>query len=190
MSQQDKERWDQRWADAGQPYPPHRLLVEHVTYLSGGSALDLACGRGQNAIWLAEIGYQVLGVDISPVALEAARHQAALHDVAGRVIFQQVDLDRWTLPQSAFDLVIVFRFLDRRLFGPICDAVRPNGLLFYSTRHQGALSRHPEANQRYLLRPGELAAAFSDWRILHDEEGAVDAELIARKPAISPAAER
>lgn len=187
MSREDKRRWDQRWAEVGDPYSPHPLLVNNAAYLSEGQALDLACGRGQNAIWLGQLGYQVLGVDISPVALQVAREQAALHGVTQNVTFQVVDLDEWSPPVAAFDLVIVFRFLDRRLFEPIRDAVRPGGLAYYCTRHQGALDRYPEANEAYLLRPGELADAFSGWRLLHYEEGPVDAELIARKPDLNQA---
>jgi len=183
MSQDDRARWDKRWADAGEPYPPHPLLVDHAASLAGGVALDLACGRGQNAIWLAGHGYQVLGVDISPVALQAARQQAQNRGLAGRALFLVADLDEWSPPRDTFDLVVVFRFLDRRLFEPIRDALRPGGLVFYSTRHLGALARDPKARRRYLLQPGELAAAFSDWQELFDREGPVDAELIARKPA-------
>lgn len=200
MSQQDRARWDKKWSAAGEPYTPHPLLVDHAVYLSGGLALDLACGRGQNAIWLAGLGYHVLGVDISPVALEAARRQAGhrglisplgqtgQHDHAGQhgktgyVTFMVADLDEWSPPPASFDLVIVFRFLDRRLFRPIRDSVRAGGLVYYSSRHLGILAWETQANRRYLLRPGELVAAFSGWQILHDQEGPVDAQLIARKP--------
>ena len=181
MSRQDKERWDKKWAEAGGSYSPHPLLVDYSTYLKGGEALDLACGRGQNAVWLAELGYRVLAVDISPVALQAAQAQAAARGVAERARFEVVDLDAWSLPGNSFDLVAVFRFLDRRLFGPIRDGLRPGGLLYYSTWHLGALARHPRANEAFLLRPGELAEAFAGWQILHDKEGPVDAQLIAQK---------
>ena len=188
MSQQDRARWDERWAAAGEPYLPHPLLVDHAPYLSGGQGLDLACGRGQNAIWLAGLDFRMLGVDISPVALEAARRQALGQGLLGQATFIVADLDEWSPPRAAFDLVIVFRFLERRLFGPIRDAVRDGGLVFYSTRHLGILAQDPRANRRYLLRPGELAAAFSGWRILYEHEGPVDADLIARKPARHPQA--
>lgn len=183
MSREDKERWDEKWAAAGdESYSPHPLLTNNTDYLTGGEALDLACGRGQNAIWLGRQGYQVLGVDISPVAVRFARSEAAALELSDEVRFQTVDLDIWSPPPSFFDLICVFRFLDRDLFGPIRDGVRPGGLVFYGTRHLGTLADHPRATEAFLLRPGELAAVFSDWRILHDHEGAADAELIARKP--------
>ena len=184
MSDRDQERWDRRWSDAGPLYSPNTLLVDSTSLLKGGVALDLACGRGQNAIWLVQHGYHVLAVDISPVALSAARAQALALQVAQQVTFAAVDLDHWTPPEDAFDLIVVFRFLDRRLFLPIRRALRSGGLIFYSTRHLGALKRYPQANESYLLKTGELRSAFPDWQILHYEEGSVDAELIAKKPEV------
>ena len=143
--------------------------------------MDLACGRGQNAIWLASRGYRVLAVDISSVALRIAQTEADARELSHRIRFQAVDLDEWSLPPASFDLIVIFRFLDRRLFGSIREGLRPGGLLYYSTRHLGALARYPAANEAYLLRPGELRSAFSGWMTLHDEEGAEDAQLITRK---------
>ena len=189
MSRQDKERWDKKWALAGdESFLPHPLLTSNAGYLTGGEALDLACGRGQNAIWLGRMGYRVLGVDISQVALQAARAAAADQGLSDRVRFQQADLDAWLPPPDSFDLICVFRFLERKLFGPIRDGLRPGGLVYYSTRHLGALARHPSATEAYLLRPGELAAVFSDWQLLYDRQGVDDAELIARKPGSEDAA--
>ncbi len=181
MSGKDRQRWDEKWAAVEGPFRPHPLLLEHSAYLKGGDALDLACGQGQNAIWLAGRGYHVLGVDISLVALQTAQQEAAAAGVLDRVHFVAVDLDDWAVPVASFDLVVIFRFLDRRLFGPIREGVRPGGLVYYSTRHLGTLVRHPEASVSYLLQPGELAAAFWDWRILHRKEGPENAELIAQK---------
>jgi SAM-dependent methyltransferase len=182
VSRQDKDRWDEKWSAAGGPYRPHSLLTRNSVYMTGGVALDLACGRGQNALWLAGQGYQVLAVDISPVAIHLAHSEAEAQGLSDRVRFQVVDLDEWIIPPAFFDLIAVFRFLNRRLFGPIRDALRPGGLVYYSTRHVGILARNPAANEAYLLQPGELPGAFPGWHILHDEEGPEDAQLIARKP--------
>jgi SAM-dependent methyltransferase len=102
--------------------------------------------------------------------------------MSDRIHFQAVDLDDWPLPPATFDLIAVFRFLDRRLFDSIRDGLRPGGLVYYSTRHLGVLARYPGANEAFLLRPGELRSVFFGWQILRDEEGAEDARLIARKP--------
>jgi SAM-dependent methyltransferase len=125
-----------------------------------------------------------LGVDISRVALVAAQRAAVHHGVWRHVLFVQADLDYWRPPRESFDLVVVFRFLDRRLYPALKESVRPGGLVVYGTRHRGILDRIPDANPAYLLERGELRAEFSRWRILLDAEGAENAALIARKPRL------
>jgi SAM-dependent methyltransferase len=185
MSEDDRQRWDEKWASRPDDlFRPHPLLTANAHLLAHGRALDLACGRGQNAIWLAQQGYDVLGVDISSNALAAALTASREYGLEKRVRFERVDLDDWDIPEAAFDLICVFRFLDRRLFPGIRAGLRPNGLLFYSTRHVGALRRNPGANRDYLLSSGELRAEFGDWRIMQYEEGPEDAGLIAVKPPL------
>lgn len=184
MSRDDRHRWDQKWQSlAGEEFSVHPLLAKNHHLLPGeGRALDLACGFGQNAIWLAQNGYSTLGLDLSPVALTRARARAIQSGVCARTLFVQVDLETtWPLPDQAFDLVCVFRFLNRRLFPAIRASLQPGGLVVYSTRHTGALAHHPSATHEFLLARGELEQVFSDWQILHAAEGEVDAELIARK---------
>ena len=182
MSQEDQDRWDRKWTEmAGESFQPHSLLLRYQKLLNEGEALDLACGRGQNAIWLAGHGYRVLGVDISDAALEMGRTEAALKGVSQRVRFDFVDLDHWRLQPLAYDLICVFRFLNRRLFPLIRSGLRPGGLLFFSTRHVGWLSQHPQASKTFLLDRGELADEFSSWEVLHSKEGAESADLVARK---------
>lgn len=182
MSQEDQLRWDKKWAElAGESFDPNPLLLQFQHFLTGGDALDLACGRGQNAVWLAERGYRVHGVDISEVGLELGRIEAAKKGVSDLVHFQQVDLESWQVPRQAYDLVCVFRFLNRRLFPAIRSSLRERGLLFYGTRHVGLLQEQPEASEEYLLDLGELKAEFSDWQVIHYSEGGISAELVAQK---------
>lgn len=187
MTEEDRERWDAKWHSfTGESFKPHTLLTGHRELLTGiGKALDLACGRGQNTIWLASLGYSVLGVDISPVALSTAQTEAGKLDLGERVKFMQVDLDSWVPPRDVYDLICVIRFLDRRLFPALRNALKPGGLLFYATRHRGIISSIPDANPAYLLEPDELRAVFADWRIHHYLEGSFEVELIAEKPATS-----
>lgn len=183
MSQEDRRRWDQKWLrTAGEPYSPHPLLVKHKSLLSGGIALDLACGKGQNTLWMADLGYRVLGLDISGVALRTAFDTGIKAGLSGRLLFVQIDLDMWSLPEATFDLICVFRFLNRRLFPEIKCGLKSGGLIFYSTRHLGLLDRQPEANQDFLLQPGELIREFSDWEVVHYVEGRENEQIIARLP--------
>lgn len=182
MSRDDRSKWDARWREMEEPAPPDALLQKHVDLLAGGLALDLACGRGQNALWLAAQGYTVLGVDGSRVALTSAREEAVRRDLQRSILFVQADLDVWRPPPAAFDVVAVFRYLDRDLFPHLRRALRAGGLLFYATRHRGVLRWRPDATQKFLLERGELPAYFAGWEIVHEAEGAKNAFLVTRKP--------
>ncbi len=183
MGQEDRQRWDEKWTElAGESFEPHPLLIQSQALLIGGVALDLACGKGQNAVWLAQQGYEVLAVDISPVALDLGQEEAKSQGVQNKIRFKQVDLEGWQVPALAFDLICVFRFLDRQLFSSVRAGLHPGGYLFYSTRHVGILDRFPEANRSFLLERNELVVEFGDWKILHYREGEEEAELIAQKP--------
>jgi 2-polyprenyl-3-methyl-5-hydroxy-6-metoxy-1,4-benzoquinol methylase len=102
-----REDWDRRYAQVENLWSarPNRFLVGEVADLEPGSALDLACGEGQNAIWLAQQGWTVRGVDYSAVAIEKARARAAREQVA--VDFVQADLVEYEPEVAAFDLVCV-----------------------------------------------------------------------------------
>jgi tellurite methyltransferase len=184
MSEKDRERWDAKWeARSGDVFEPHPMLTNHRGLLVGeGDALDLACGRGQNAVWLAGLGYRVIGVDISSTALKSAKAEAKRLGLSQQTHFEQTDIDHYTLPQNTYDLICVIRFLDRRLFPAIRNAIRGGGLVVYATRHFGAAAFQPEMNQAYLLERDELLEHFAGWTVLHYREGTAEAEIIARKP--------
>jgi SAM-dependent methyltransferase len=101
--------WNERYSSApaiwsGRPNPQ---LVAEVAALPPGRALDVGCGEGADAIWLAELGWSVTAVDISTVALARAEEHArrAGDDVAARITFQEADLTSWGPPPSSFDLI-------------------------------------------------------------------------------------
>jgi SAM-dependent methyltransferase len=181
VSAEDRSRWDEKWAERRGGDTHASWLVRHEDVLTGGVAVELAAGRGADAIWLARRGYQVLAVDGSLVALQQAHRQADEADVR-RILFVQADLDEWRLPPSCADLVLVFRFLDRRLFPMIRRAVRPDGLVIYQSRTVRWLERAPGASAEYLLQPGELLTWFADWELVHHEEEGVSAGIVARRP--------
>lgn len=184
MSLADQKRWDEKWqAYFYSEMAVNRLLMAHKSLLLGGVALDLACGQGQNGIWLAQCGYQVLGVDISRVALLLGRRAAIQQGVAEQICWLQADLQEWQIPVQAFDVVCVFRFLDRLLFPQLEMALKPGGLLFYETRHVGLLQTLPASNPNYLLQRGELQTLFPHCQTLFYEEGAENAGILVRAMA-------
>lgn len=109
-------------------------LIEVAESLPPGRALDLGCGEGGDAMWLAERGWYVTAVDISQTALDRAAADAHARNVLARIDFQRHDLPQ-TFPDGAYDLVSAqylhsLAELDRpRLLRMGADAVRPNGLL-------------------------------------------------------------
>ncbi len=182
MSDADRQLWDEKWSETGATREVSDVLRQFRHHLGSGTALDVACGLGQNSVWLARQGYRVLGVDVSPVALADARRLMQKAELDGKVLFAQVDLDEWRPAPDSVDLLCVLRFLDRGLIPYLQLAVRPGGLAIYSTRHVGLLQRRPEANREYLLNPAELPELFAAWRVLEHSEGPEEARMIARKP--------
>lgn len=166
MSESDRDRWNAKYAAASSPGIPlvpaaDRFLVEAVAESPCGRAVDLACGLGHNAIWLAQQGWQVDAVDVSSVGLEIA---ARLADASGaKVRWILADLDEAILQEGVYDLVTVFRFLDRQRFPEwIPRLLRQGGRLVYETFTVGELHREdgPIRNRSFLLEPGELSRLF------------------------------
>jgi SAM-dependent methyltransferase len=134
-SEPSRERWDRRWAGEERVHAstaPSRFLGAEVADLRPGSALDLACGAGRNAVWLAEQGWRVTAVDFSGVALRMARGLAAERRV--EVEWIEADAVAWTPPARAYDLVCVL-YLQlpaperRTTLARAAAAVRPGGTL-------------------------------------------------------------
>lgn len=102
-----REDWNRRYAGAESLWSakPNRFLVAEVAGLEPGRALDLACGEGQNAVWLAGLGWEVTAVDYAEVAIAKAIERAAREGVA--VDFHADDLLRYRPEARAFDLVLI-----------------------------------------------------------------------------------
>ena len=117
----------------------------------GGEVLDLACGSGRHARFLASRGFRVCAVDRDRQALDT------LADFAG-ITTQMADLEEgpWPLAGRQFDAVIVTNYLHRPLFPRILDVVSPTGLLVFETFAAGNERFGRPSNPDYLLRPGEL----------------------------------
>lgn len=186
-----RAHWDARYRDAYVARPPSALLRRWLGQLPAGRALDLACGTGRNTLLLAEHGWQALGVDISPVALQLASAEARQRGLTLDLL--AVDVARWQWPIDRFDLVGVFRFLDRALCPRIMGALRPGGVLIYETFTvaQRAYEGGPRSDA-LLLQPDELPALFPTLHVLEYAEGVVEedgrpralARLVARRPTM------
>ena len=189
MSSQERAAWDQRFREgshaASQPDPFLEQLEAYSSlFLPGRRALDVACGAGRQAAWLAERGWRVTGCDISLEGLRRAR--ALAQQCAVRLNLVCLDLEALPLPVERFDLVLCFFYLQRTLFEPLRRALRPGGLIVYKTytTDQNRLSGGP-SHPLHLLQPQELLAQFRDFRVLCYQEmlqGRGVAQLIAQRP--------
>ncbi len=129
----EREDWDLKYAGDELLWraEPNRFLVEATGDLRPGSVLDVACGEGRNAIWLAERGWRATGVDFSAVALAKARRLAAGRGV--EVDWVEADVRTWA-PDGQFDLVVLF-YLQlpsserRAVQRAFAEAVAPGGHL-------------------------------------------------------------
>ena len=103
----DRHQWDERYSgdDLVWTSTPNQFLVSEVVGLPPGRAVDLACGEGRNAVWLAEQGWEVTGVDFSSVGLAKAQRFAALWNVEATWVESAVE--EWRPPPEGFDLVAV-----------------------------------------------------------------------------------
>lgn len=183
MSETDRLRWNERYQHRVQKaYPePRPLLVQYAPPASPGQrALDVACGQGQHALYLAEQGYTVDAVDVSAVAVERAQHEMAQRGL--HVNFGVIDLDHHQFSAHHYDLICVFYFLDRSLIGSLKAALRPGGMFIYETMNIGWLDSSPDSHHDYLLQLGELASFFEGWETLLFADGSNRSRYVGRKP--------
>ncbi|QID17793.1 class I SAM-dependent methyltransferase [Nitrogeniibacter mangrovi] len=138
---------------------PSAWVVRFASLLPAGArVLDLACGRGRHARFLAERGCHVIAADRDEAALEV------MSEVPG-VVTCHLDLEdgsAWPWDKDAFDAVVVSNYLFRPAFAQLCDRVAPEGLLIYETFMVGNERFGRPTNPDFLLQPGELLARTAD----------------------------
>lgn len=170
------------------------VLRGHIFLLpTYGTALDLACGLGGNALLLAGTGLTTGAWDISSVALEKLQQQANTEDLTIRT--RCVDIQPNSFEPQSFDVIVVSRFLDRALCPAIVSALKPGGLLFYQTFTREKTDQIGPNNPDYLLAENELLQLFSALRIVfYCEHGMIgdlaqglrnEAQFIGQKRPIS-----
>ena len=174
-------------------WQPNEFLIDAVSQIkrpiatNPPRALDVACGSGRDAVYLAMQGYNVDAIDILPDALTKAADLARRCSV--QLTPREVDLERDPhLPAEQYDLVMVFRYLQRSLFPSLVSAIRPGGYIIYETFHERNLQTgHKPRNPAHLLKTGELRTAFGEFEILIDRDGVERdgrffSSILARKP--------
>ena len=134
--------WDERYGNDDRVWSgqPNAQLVDRVTGMSPGRALEVGAGEGADAVWLARRGWEVTAFDVSQVALEKAAQHAVAAGVADRITWERVDLSAWTGEPPTYDLVSAqFMYLDQpalaTLYRQLGEAVASGGTLLLVGHH-------------------------------------------------------
>jgi tellurite methyltransferase len=169
-----KSKWNQKHEERLvdlRELPANERLIKVTSSLSGGKALDLACGLGGNSLYLAKKGFQLKAYDISDVAIQ---HLDKLAKKLQLPIDANIsDLTNWKeldFVNQKFELVVMTYYLDRSLLPIVKSVVKEDGFCFMETYFSSLKKKERDISERFKLRPQELLNEFSDWQILYYEE--------------------
>jgi SAM-dependent methyltransferase len=173
-----RAEWDTRYADREQLWSgqPNGALVAEVAGLTPGRVLDVGCGEGADAVWLARGGWDVTALEVSGIALERAAGHA--RDAGVTVRWVHAGLAEAALPPGSFDLVsaqypALLRTPDAAAERALLDAVAPGGVLLL-VHHAGMDTHHShdsEFDPADYVWPSMVAALLDDgWKVEVDEE--------------------
>lgn len=186
-----KSYWDHYYEKA--PFKsgkaPNNFLVQMLPRLQKGRALDIAMGEGENAVYLAQKGFDVIGFDISPVAVQHARQLAK--DTGVEVEAKTADLDMYLMGVMQYDAVIMTRFRPAfpRYYAAIISALKQGGTFLIDTFGIPEMDESIGKDEQYrniFFGSNEVLRHIKDLRILFYQEGKVDGrhvvQLLAQKP--------
>ena len=165
-----KKKWDRIYSQ--KRYKVHSavpVLKENSFLLPDmGTALDLACGQGANAFFLARNGLLTDAWDISGVAIKQLQKNSDLNGL--NINAQELDINAKSLAGCSFDVIVVSCFLDRSICDGIVDALNKGGLLYYQTYTREKTGPQGPGNPDYLLTENELITLFSPLRVVFYRE--------------------
>lgn len=173
----DRDRWDERYADAERAIPAAPDVIDRWPELdavlpSSGLAVDLACGIGAQSLWLAQRGCEVLSLDVSPAAIELVDAAASDHGLADRIDARVFDTDDG-LPDDITDAAVIVcqRYRAPQLYAELVERLAPGGMLCLTVLSAVGLDGEPGP---FHAAPGELGDAFGlmpNAEVIHVAEG-------------------
>jgi SAM-dependent methyltransferase len=192
VSRDDQKRWDLRHSRPARRADdqPRRWLksIEHLLPKTG-RALDLATGKGQDAVYLAALGLEVQAVDISPVGIAKVRELAELKGVAIETRLADLETDPDPIPLESYDLIICFRYMQRSLAPRVESGLKNQGIAALELVTRKSLERRPRHNPQYLVEQGELEHWLPSLTTMHFEEvweGSLHLSRIVAKKDLGP----
>ncbi|WP_373019299.1 class I SAM-dependent methyltransferase [Thiomicrorhabdus sp.] len=171
MTVDNAQKWDEKYASANlnTPANPCHALRQHSRLLPfKGQALEIACGLGGNARFLAQCGLKTHAWDISDNALTILNNWASLNQLPIEPLI--TDLEQMILPYQQYDVIVVSRYLDRKLFPQLESALKPGGLLFYQT-FLGPVQDNAPRNPDFYVQSGEFNQVWPKLQTLVYGEG-------------------
>jgi SAM-dependent methyltransferase len=172
MSGIDREKWNQRYCDGAYAERTHpSVFLEHwLDSAPAGRALDLACGAGRNALYLAQNGFEVDAVDISGEAI--ARGQSSARNLGVAINWYEWDLDESPLAlEPGYQLILVVRYVNLTLVRELVSLLAPGGILLCEQHLETDAEVIGPSNPAFRVKPGELESALAGLQIIHLEEG-------------------
>jgi tellurite methyltransferase len=183
----DQTRWDkyyniEKFLYGTEPIP---FLKDNISLLPKKKALDLAMGEGRNGVYLATQGFDVLGLDISPIGLKKAQRLAK--HLSTKIQTRVVDLENYQLEKDSYDLIICTYYMQRDLFNQIKGSLKPGGMVLIETFNTDYL-KYSRFQKKYLLKHNELLEIFKDFKIIryqtYDDGKEAFSSIIAQKPKL------
>jgi len=157
----------------GNYFQPSQFLVDNIELLPKGRVLDVAMGSGRNAVYLAKLGFEVEGVDISAEAIDNALTFARRNNIDLNAKVR--DLERnYRIEKGAYDIIICFNYLQRSLMPQIKEGLRSGGMVVYETYLIDQPQFGKPKNPDYLLKHNELLDIFRGFRCLRYREGIIE----------------
>jgi len=179
VSEADRQRWDTRYACDGLvmgPAPKPLVLELEPVLPRRGRALEIACGEGQLATWLAHRGLDVTAVDISPVALDKLRSESAARGLAGRIRVVEADLDEGLPPlEPGLALVTCLDFYSPPLIAEARELLAPGGMLLVQVVLQA-----PDGDSPHRAVPGEALGFAAGLHLHFYREGMTGGRALAQ----------
>lgn len=171
-AQDSKTQWDETYSRSSFVYgkAPAQFLAENYQYIPfEGSVLDMGMGEGRNAVFLAQKGYKVTGIDISSVAVKKSYLLAQEFGVKIKGVV--ASLKDYKIKPGTYDAIICFYYVDRSLADKIKSWLKPGGVLIYEAHTEKELAKKKEAatDENY-LKEQELLKLFPGMRVLKYEE--------------------